>query len=302
MQVRKTVFWILVVLAILGVAIRFGYQPITRALGLVPLAGIHVESDVPSKVFLNGQQVGATTYESKTLSAGNYLVEVKPDISQASVSAMIASSSATPDWKREIHLNAGTLTVVHREFINSPSTSSGEVITLEQGKGVTIVTDPADAEVSVNGQTRGSSPFHLTDLTSGEYQFIISKDNYLKRSIRATLVDGFNLTLSVDLAPNSSNSPTSPTPSPSSTSTSAPSATPTASSSPAAAGTFKVVVTGTPNGFLRVRATPSTSATEVTRVNDGTILTVLDQSNGWYHVQLSDGTKGYVSSVYTKKQ
>lgn len=295
---RKKIFWVLVVLVVLGVAIRFGYQPITRTLGLVPLAGIHVEADVPSKVFLNGQQVGTTTYESKTLSAGDYLVEVKPDISQASVSAMIASSSATPDWKREIHLNQGTLTVVHREFINSPPTSSGEVITLEKGKGVTIVTDPADAEVSVNGQTRGSSPLHLADLTSGEYQFIINKDNYLKRSIRATLVDGFNLTLTVDLAPNGV-STASPAPSPSTTT--APSGTPVPSAS-VSASTFQVVVTGTPNGFLRIRSNPSTSSSEVTRVNDGTVMTVLDETNGWYHVQLSDGTKGYASSVYTKKK
>lgn len=49
---------------------------------------------------------------------------------------------------------------------------------------------------------------------------------------------------------------------------------------------------------VNVRASASTSASIVTSVTSGTVLTYLgDSEDGeWYHVQLSDGTEGYIAS------
>ncbi len=45
----------------------------------------------------------------------------------------------------------------------------------------------------------------------------------------------------------------------------------------------------------RIRRGPGTDYDRITSVPPGTILTILGEENGWYHVQLEDGTEGYVS-------
>ncbi len=51
--------------------------------------------------------------------------------------------------------------------------------------------------------------------------------------------------------------------------------------------------------YVRIRKGPGTSYDIIKELNYGTVLTLLSTSNSsWYQVQLSDGTKGYVSSDY----
>ena len=45
----------------------------------------------------------------------------------------------------------------------------------------------------------------------------------------------------------------------------------------------------------RIRRGPGTDYDRITSVPPGTILTIIGEENGWYHVQLEDGTEGYVS-------
>ena len=50
---------------------------------------------------------------------------------------------------------------------------------------------------------------------------------------------------------------------------------------------------------VRIRSAASTSATILTTVNKGQSFKVIGESkNGWYNVELSNGTKGYISSQY----
>lgn len=49
---------------------------------------------------------------------------------------------------------------------------------------------------------------------------------------------------------------------------------------------------------LKVRSAPSTSATVIDRVSNGTELELLSFDGEWYKVQLSNGTEGYVSADY----
>ena len=49
---------------------------------------------------------------------------------------------------------------------------------------------------------------------------------------------------------------------------------------------------------LRVRSGPGTSYSRVTAISEGTKITILDETNGWYFVRLANGTTGYCSKEY----
>lgn len=51
--------------------------------------------------------------------------------------------------------------------------------------------------------------------------------------------------------------------------------------------------------LVRVRQTPSLSGTILSKIQQGTVLTVLDHKNGWFKVQLAGGV-GWVSGEYSK--
>lgn len=271
---RKVSIITLVFLSIVALILRFGANPLIKTLGLEPRAGLRVESNKKAKVLVNGSEVGNTPFQNESMTEGEYLVSLKPDEE--------ATSSVQVSWQGYVKLNGGTLTVVNRELADTQSASSGEVINLEKGNGVTVVSIPTSAVVSMDGKEIGRTPVKLNGVLSGEHQFLISKDNFLKRSIKASLVEGYNLNLSVDLAiaeVDLSKVPTIPT-----------------------TQTAQVVVRATPTGFLRVRSEANLNSQEVGRVNPGETLVLLEELPNWDRVRLPDGQEGYVSSSYVEKK
>lgn len=271
---KKTILIILAFLSVIALIVRFSSKPLEQVLGIKQRAGLRVESNTKAKVFVNKKEVGEVPFQSEELSEGEYLIEVAPQ-------AGSTESAKTSSWQGYVRLNGGTLTVVNRELTEKEAASSGEVITLEKGKGVTIVSTPSSAEVTIDGQVKGRTPLSISDLPPGEHQFLISKDNFLKRSIRANLVEGFNLNLSVDLALTEADLSKIAT-------------IPIETSK-------QVVVRKTPTGFLRVRSGPSTTSSEVTRVSPGEKLVLLEELTGWVKIKTSDGKEGYVAAAYVEK-
>lgn len=269
---RKVILVILVFISVLALGLRFGYQPLIESLGLKPRAGIRVEANQKANVFINDKLVGQNPYQDENLTEGEYLVSLKSE----------DATSGAVLWQGYVKLAPGTLSVVNREVSNDSSGSSGEVITLDKGKGVTVISNPTQAEVIIDGKSYGVTPVSISDISAGEHQFLIGKDSFLKRSIRATSVDGFNLTLNVDLALSEADL----------------TRVPTVSQTSSAQG----VVKNTPTGFLRVRSGPSTNAEEISRVAVGETLTIMEEANGWIKVKLSDGKEGYVAAEYIEKK
>lgn len=52
------------------------------------------------------------------------------------------------------------------------------------------------------------------------------------------------------------------------------------------------------SGSLNLRSSPSTSSTVISQLNNGQSVTVLEDADGWTHIQTSDGVKGYCRSDY----
>lgn len=264
---KKVFFITLILISCLALALKFGFKPLSQMLGYQTKAGIKVTSTPEATVFINGLEAGKTPYQDENLKVGEY--EVK-----------LVSGEAV--WQNKVSLNAGTLSVVNRELGTNIASSSGETLILNPGKGIVITSTPNEAEVEIDGKIFGKTPLSVVSLEFGEHTFILSHDNYLKRSIRAVSPKDLLLHLDVDLAVaevDLSNI-----------------------STPVITEPVKLAVKKTPTGFLRVRDKPSLAGKEIAKVSDGDILTQISTSGSWIKVQLEDNTEGYVSSTYVQKQ
>lgn len=269
---RKALLSILVFLSVISIFLQLGSNYIKNVLGQGAKAGIRVESNKAAIVSLNDEEKGPAPFQDDNLKPGDYLVSLKDEG---------ASESAKLLWEGYAKLNEGTLTIVIRDLAEKNEASSGEVISLEKGQGALITSSPSGAEVFVDGKSEGRTPLSLPDLVEGEHQFIISKENFLKRSIRSKVINGLSLNLSVDLAisePDLTKLPTTPI-----------------------SSTVEVTIKSTPTGFLRVRETPSANGKEIGQVKPKEIYPLLEEGNGWVRIRLKDSKEGWVSSSYVQK-
>ncbi len=271
---KKVIVILLVFISLISIIFQFGAKPLGKVLGIQSRSGIKVESTQKAKIFLNNEEKGETPFQDDNLSSGDYLITLKP--------LEVSSSSASVFWEGYAKLNPGTLTVVNREITDKKETASGEIIALEVGAGSTVISTPTDAEVIIDGVLKGRTPVSIPDLTPGEHQFIISKDNFLKRSIRAKVLDGYKLVLTVDLSISEADLTKIPT---------AP-----------ITQTTQIIIKKTPTGFLRVREKSNINSKEIAQVKVGETLVLLEEIPNWNRVRLSDGKEGWVSSSYTEKK
>lgn len=270
---RKLLLIILIFLSIISITLQLASGYIREWAGSNAKAGIRVEANSSVKVWLNDAEVGNAPFQDDNLKPGDYLVTLKADE---------ATSSAQTLWQGYSKLNEGTLTIIIRDIGKTKEESSGEIISLEPGKGATITSSPSGAEVMIDGTLAGVTPLIVPDLEAGEHQFIISRENFLKRSIRSKVIDGLNLVLSVDLAitePDLTKLQQTPTTS-----------------------TQMVTIKNTPTGFLRVRDNPGLGGKEVGQVKPKEEYIMLEESPGWVRIRLKDGKEGWVSSAYIQKE
>lgn len=264
---KKFLIWFLVLLSFAALILRYSGLLAEVFLGFKETSGASITS-VPqdATVFLDGKEVGKTPYENKNLPVKNYNIKLQKE-------NMV--------WEGKTKMIGGTVTVVNRDLAQETSSFAGEVLNLEKGKGLTIVSKPSEAEIEVDGKILGKTPLSY-DIAAGEHTILISKANYLKRSIRANLPDNYNLTVAVDLALSEADLTNIETPS--------------------ISKTEEVVVKNTPTGFLRVRDKPNLTGKEIARVKPGDTLILLEEQTAWDRVRLPDNTEGYVSVSYIEKK
>lgn len=260
---KKTIFSALILLSLFVLIIRFGYGPALKFLGFESRAGFKITSVPTATVFISGQEVGQTPYESDDFSPGE--AEVK----------LVAGSAV---WQGFVKLNRGAVTIINRELLESTASSSGEVVTIEKGKGAVILSNPTGAEVSIDGTKYGVAPISIDSLTPGEHTFLLTHANYASRSIKATVPEQMALFMNIDLAMSG------------------------ILAVPTQIATPKVIIGKTPTGFLRVRNKASVAGAEVGQVLPDQRLTLLDEVPGWFKILLPSGITGFISSTYAQKQ
>ncbi len=250
---------------------------------------LQVTASPQSKVYLNDKYLGQTPLckcnVNDMIRTGEYTIRLVP------------SGASGNEFQEKIKISKSILTVVDRKF-GDKTTSEGSIITLASiatGKRELLITSTPDkAEVFLDSSSSGFTPLLLRNITESDHELVLKKSGYADKKIRIRTPNSYRLIAQLYLGVGSGESiedTLSPTP----TKISSPSATPTIVSQ-------KVLILQTPTGYLRVREDSSVSSGEIGRVLPGKTYQFTDEVDGWYKIVLENGTEGWVSSDYAKKQ
>jgi len=187
---RKIISTILIIFGFLTVGLIILYF-----LGMFKeqMAGILIESDPVSKVFINNKEVGITPYESD-LKSGEISVKIKPNPIEG---------VTLDDYETKINLVPGIRTIIKRIFKPKEEDSSGAVVSFEKIGGddsfVTVVSIPDNAQILIDGKIYGYSPIRI-NIPAGDHILVVSFNKYLDKRLPIKVYKGYNLTASVKLA------------------------------------------------------------------------------------------------------
>lgn len=243
---------------------------------------LQVTSIPDSAVFINGERVGRTPMckcDSQTmLSSGEYTIRLVPD------------DKTLGPFENKIAISKSVLTVVDRSF-GTGATSDGSIVTLRPLSSndeleLFIASFPEKATVFLDKNPSGETPILLKNISASDHEIKLKKNGYREKVIRIRTVSGYRLTATVFLGIEEVSLNLQPT---------------TASVS-ATTSISKVIILDTPVGFLRVRSDASTTASESGRLSPGQQFELLEEKEGWYKIKLLDGTSGWVSAEYARKE
>lgn len=230
---------------------------------------LQVFSNPSSQVYLDNNPVGETPYSNNNVS--------KNDITLR----LVASSAA---WVGAVKLTPGTVSVVNRDLSDNPLFGAGEIITLEWGKGIFVVSIPDGAEVEVDGKKIGTAPILKEDIPPGDHRVVVSKEDHISRAVKLKTHPDFKLVLSVQLPLTQEKF-----------------AQLAGSTASAKLVTKQAKILDTPTGFLRVRDQPSLAGAEIGKVNTGDSFAFLEEQPGWVKIRVPNPpVDGWVSSQYVK--
>jgi hypothetical protein len=267
----------IIVIALLGFAALVGLTFFLVGTFKPKVAGIYVETEPVSTVYINNVQVGRTPYQAKR-NPGELAIRLIPD----SFDAPLAP------FETRVDLVNGVETVVRRKFAENDDVASGEVISFEKltgsDVGLAIVTLPDSAQVLVDGVNRGYAPFKTNSVDAGSHKVTVSAEGYESKTIGVQIFEGYQLTAVIKLAAQPQKE---------------------VEEEPVQEEEEKktmVEILETSVGFLRVRNGPSTLDKEVGRAEPRNEYEFLeeDEDSGWYKIVLDEDTQGWVSNQYAE--
>jgi len=246
---------------------------------------LQVTSSPASKVYLNDEYLGQTPLckcqAADMIAPGDYTIRLDP------------ADSSLPGFQEKITVSQGVLSVVDRKF-GANGQSEGSIISLtplddKTQSQLLVVSFPQGASVSLDDQTIGTTPLVSNNPTESDHDLKVSKDGYNEKEIRIRTPQGYKLTVAAYLSTNTANL------------TPAPSVAPTPTGPVTPTPVNRVTILTTPTGFLNVRKSASLDAVVVGQVTPGKSYELVDEQNDWFEVRMSDGTTGWISSQYAKR-
>ncbi len=277
-------------------------------------AGLQVSINGGEKanVFVDGMNIGQTPYSGDNLKPGRKTVKLVPE----------TPNEAT--YETTLTLSGGNITVMTWTFGKTLDESGGEVFELSKATNknkneLSIVTNPDNIIVKVDGQTKGLSPLILDDLAEGLHSLTVTAPGYVERTSNPKLVKGYRLTVTSKLAREpfggatnatpSATPVTSPSPIPKTSPKPTPRSMPTtnATSSGTTTGVISASIKTLPyveiiesgTGWLRVRDSADGNAQELTKLSVGSTVPYMNETlSGWLKVEYQTGKQGWVSGKY----
>lgn len=258
-------------------------------------AALQISSTPEANVFIDGKQMGKTPFSNDNLTAGEVTVKLIPETTTESLSS----------WEGKVKLNPGVLTLIERTFSSLETNSSTLILTLEKIKDktlalISVISEPDGAYVSIDGENKGVTPLDLDKINAGDHEVVIFKEGYLEKIKPVKNIAGYKLIINAKLGLAQEEVTVTPTPT-TATSKVTPKPTGTTKISPTPGSGIKatsVLIGETETGFLRVRSGPSSSYTEISRVNPGEKYPFLEEKSGWYKITYEEGKEGWVSARY----
>ena len=277
-------------------------------------AGLQVSISGGDKanIFVDGMNIGQTPYSGDNLKPGRKTVKLVPE----------TPNEAT--YETTLTLSGGNITVMTWTFGKTLDESGGEVFELSKATNknkneLSIVTNPDNIIVKVDGQTKGLSPLILDDLAEGLHSLTVTAPGYVERTSNPKLVKGYRLTVTSKLAREpfggainatpSATPVTSPSPIPKTSPKPTPRSMPTtnATSSGTTTGVISASIKTLPyveiiesgTGWLRVRDSADGNAQELTKLSVGSTVPYMNETlSGWLKVEYQTGKQGWVSGKY----
>lgn len=241
----------------------------------VPKAsGLLIETSPASTVYINGEEVGRTPYTSLK-SPGEITLRLIPD----------SFGMPLAPYEEKINLVSGVETVVRRYFGASETFTEGEVLSFEKlaskdTSGVTVITNPENVQVIIDGVSKGISPYTTQEIENGVKKIKLSAEGLKDREIEVNLVSGYKLVAFIQLSKVEAQKKVE-----------------------VEENTVKMVkILETPTGFLRIRKEASSSAAEVGRVKEGEEYELIGESTqgDWYKISPKEDVTGWVTSQYSE--
>lgn len=186
-----------IVILILGF---FAYQYLIPQLR-PPQAFLKVESNLGAEVFLEGKSLGKSPLQKKDLKVGSYDLVIKATLPTFPKTAGEKEGFKNLEFKQKIDLQPSAVTAVKYEFAPDEIFSSGEILSLRNGAGLSVTTNPENAEVFLEGKSLGNSPLSQI-IDPGVHLLKVGKEGYVSREVEINIEERFRLTAWVSLALN----------------------------------------------------------------------------------------------------
>ncbi len=246
------------------------------------VAGVFIETEPQSLVFINGREVGETPYKALR-SPGDIVLKLFPN----------GSASKLDAYETKLALVSGVETVVRYSFGENTDRSSAEIISFEKiandETSLAIVSIPNSVNISIDGSIQAVTPHKTSGLLEGEHSLVLSADGYQTKTIKVKTHLGYKLTAIVTLAKNMGT-------------TKGASTAQVKTSSTGEKGT--VLILDTAGGILHVRAAPTLTSEVVGEVPNGEEFPFIDfdDKTAWYKITFEEGKAGWVSGEYVRRK
>ncbi len=156
------------------------------AIGYTKPAALQVTSEPEASVFLDGKHLGKTPFYSDQFQNGEALLKI---------------SASDAKFITKVKLTEGTLAVVNRELSTDVLSQAGETLTLTpNSQGFMIITDPNEANVTIDGRYSGKTPKLASDLANGDHKVLVSKKGYVSREFAIKTSSKYQVVAEVTLA------------------------------------------------------------------------------------------------------
>ncbi|HDQ88589.1 MAG TPA: PEGA domain-containing protein [candidate division WWE3 bacterium] len=158
--------------------------------GLKQKRGVSVVTTQPAEVYLKSNKLGETPLEIEELTSREKEIRIQ-SIENPELSYTTTMESA-----------ANTQFSASRDLGVSAFFSSGHEVWLTKDKtGLTVISQPSGATISIDGAEVGKAPFLQDTITEGEYDLKLSLPGYETQNIRIRIVKGYRLNVSAQLFP-----------------------------------------------------------------------------------------------------